>query len=338
MSATPIATPEERTEAAEAAVEAITELGQPGGGLLAGADPGPEGHSRVGPRLRRRRDAPRRARVGREGADAVADHRGGRQDRAVRVRGAGAVLRRPDRPDAADRQRGAVLGRRGHRHVDHGHRAGRGRDLRAGLRRADRRVDPPLLRHARRHQGGRVLRFGAQRRLGRLERAHPRQVRRGEQRVGAQRPEGVGHQRRHLRRARGDRHRRPRARLERPRGVRRADERGQGHLAGHEGLQARSARLAHRRCVPRRLSHSRRLRARRQGEARRAHRPRARGQEKQVAGRDADVRGLPPDGRLPGAGDRSRGLRVLAGVRQGARAVRQARSSRTSRSRSRWHG
>ena len=156
------------------------ELSQPGGGVLAGADPGPEGHPRVGARLRRRRDAPRRARVGREGADAVADHRGGREDRAVRVRGAGAVLRRPDRPDAADRQRGAVLGRRRHRHVDHGHRAGRGRDLRPGQRRADRRVDPALLRHARRPQGGRVLRFGAQRRLGRVERAHPGQVRRGD--------------------------------------------------------------------------------------------------------------------------------------------------------------
>ena len=74
---------------------------------------------------------------------------GGREDRALRLRRARAVLRRPHRPDAADRQRGAVLGRRRHRHVDHGHRArGRG-DLRPGLRRADRRVDPALLRHAR---------------------------------------------------------------------------------------------------------------------------------------------------------------------------------------------
>ncbi len=37
----------------------------------------------------------------------------------------------------------------------------------------------------------------------------------------------------------------PRARRQRPRRVHRADERGAGHLAGHEGLQARPARLAH---------------------------------------------------------------------------------------------
>ena len=43
--------------------------------------------------------------------------------------------------------------------------------------------------------------------------AHPREVRRGDGRVGAQRPEGLGDERRHRRRARRDRHRRPRARL-----------------------------------------------------------------------------------------------------------------------------
>ncbi len=53
---------------------------------------------------------------------------------------------------------------------------------------------------------------------------HAGEVRRGDGRVGAQRPEGLGDQRRHLRRARGDRDRRPRARLKRPRGVRGADE------------------------------------------------------------------------------------------------------------------
>ena len=122
---------------------------QPGRDVLAGAEPGPEGHSRLGPRLRRRRRASGRPRVGREGADPLADHPGGREDRAVRLRGPRAVLRRPDRADAADRQRGAVLGRRGDRHVDHGHRARGGGDLRPGLGRADRRVDPALLRHRR---------------------------------------------------------------------------------------------------------------------------------------------------------------------------------------------
>ena len=65
---------------------------------------------------------PAAARVGRARGDPVADHPGGRQDRPLRLRGARAVLRRPDRPDAADRQRGALLGRRRHRHGDHGHR------------------------------------------------------------------------------------------------------------------------------------------------------------------------------------------------------------------------
>ncbi len=141
-------------------------------------------------------------------------------------------------------------------------------------------------------------------------------------RVGPQRPEGVGDQRRHRRRARRDRLRRSRARRPRPRRVRRADERSEGHLAGQQGLKARSARVAHRRRVPRRLPRARRLRARRQGQARRAPRACARGQERQLAGGDADVRVLAPDGRRAGARDRARGVRVRARVRQGARAVR----------------
>ena len=40
--------------------------------------------------------------------------------------------------------------------------------------------------------------------------AHPRRVRRGQRRVGAQRHQGVDHQRRHRRRPRGGRRRRPR--------------------------------------------------------------------------------------------------------------------------------
>ena len=115
--------------------------------LLAGAQPGPEGHPRLGARVRRGCRAPRGARVGRARADAVADHPGGRENRALWLRGPGAVLRRPDRVDAADRKRGAVLGRCGDRHVDHGDRARGRRDLWAGDGRADRRVDTALLRH-----------------------------------------------------------------------------------------------------------------------------------------------------------------------------------------------
>ena len=50
----------------------------------------------------------------------------------------------------------------------------RRRDLRAGHGRADRRVDPALLRHRGRRQGRRVLRLGAERRLGRLGACAPR--------------------------------------------------------------------------------------------------------------------------------------------------------------------
>ncbi len=146
--------------------------GRPGGDLLARAQPGPEGHPRLGARLRRRRDAPGRARVGRARGDAVADHPGGGEDRPLRLRRDRPVLRRSDRARPADRQRGAVLGRRRHRHVDHGHLARRRSDLRPGLGRADRRMDPALLRHARGRQGRRLLRLRAERRLGRLRRAH----------------------------------------------------------------------------------------------------------------------------------------------------------------------
>ena len=74
---------------------------------------------------------------------------------------------------------------------------------------------------AGRARGRRLLRLRAERRLRRLDHPHPREVRRGHRRVGAQRPEGVGDQRRHRRRPRRRRLGRPRARLARPRGVRR---------------------------------------------------------------------------------------------------------------------
>ena len=159
--------------------------GQPGGLLLDGPQPGPEGRARVGARVRRRRHPARRPRVGREGVDPLADHPGGRQDRPLRLRRARPVLRRPGGPDPADRQRGALLGRRRHRHVDHGYLARGRRDLRPGLGRADRGVDPPLLRDPGGRQGRLILLLRAQRRLGRLGDPHAREVRRGRRRVGA---------------------------------------------------------------------------------------------------------------------------------------------------------
>ena len=114
--------------------------------------------------------------------------------------------------------------------------------------------------------------------------------------------EGLGDQRRHRRRPRRHRRRRPRAGLAWPGGLRRLD-RHRWDRAGHEGEEARHPRLAHRRRPPRRLPDPGREPARRQGEARRASRPRARGQEVEVPGGDADLRDEParPSARRPSA-------------------------------------
>ena len=106
----------------------------------------------------------------------------------------------------------------------------------------------------------------------------------------------------------------------------------QGLRAGRQGQEARPARLPHRRRPPRRLPRPRLLPAGRQREARRAPGPGPRGQEIEIAGGDADLRGEPADRRRAGAGDRPRRLRVRARVRQRAPASSAARSSRTRRS------
>ena len=59
------------------------------------------------------------------------------------------------------------------------------------------RVDPPVLRDARRHQAGRLRGLRARRRLRRLLAAGPRRLRRGHRRVGPERHQDLDHQRRH---------------------------------------------------------------------------------------------------------------------------------------------
>ena len=117
----------------------------------------------------------------------------------------------------------------------------------------------------------------ARRRLGRVVAAHPRALRRGEGRVGAQRPEGVGHQRRHRQRPRRDRVGRPRAeaRAARPAFVIPPGTPGltMGTKVKKHGLRASHTADVFLDDVP----HPRPLPARRQGEARRAPRPRPRG-------------------------------------------------------------
>ncbi|CAA9507359.1 MAG: Acyl-CoA dehydrogenase, short-chain specific, partial [uncultured Solirubrobacteraceae bacterium] len=292
-----------------------------GSRLLARALAGPARHPRLGPRVRQERRPPCGGRVGRARGDPVADHPGGREDRPLRLRGRRSIARRPDRPDDGDRQRGALLGRRRHRHGDHGHEP-RGRvDLRLRDARADGRVHPAVLRNRRRAAGRLVLRLRARRRLRRLRAADDREVRRAGRRVGPQRSEGVGHERRHREHPRDRRHGRPRARLARPGGLRHpaGDARAD---AGHESQEARPARVAHGRCVPRRLPHPGPLPARRQGQARQQARARSRGRALELTGGDADLRGDAADRRGAGDRHRPRGLRVLAGLREGAQAVR----------------
>ncbi len=202
--------------------------------LLPRALAGPEGHPGVGARVRRAGGPPRRPRVGREGGVPLAGGAGGGQDRALRLRVDRAVLGRSLGADLPAGQRGAFLGRRRDRHVDLRHHPGGRRDLRLGHARADGRVGAAVLRHRGRRQGRRLLRLRARRRLGRLGLPHHRQVRRGQGRVGDQRPEGLGDQRRHRQRPRGDRLGRPRARLARPRRLR--------HPPGHQGPASRAPR------------------------------------------------------------------------------------------------
>ncbi len=171
---------------------------------------------------------------------------------------------------------------------------------------------------------GRVLRQRARRRQRRVVAAHPGRVRRGQRRVGAQRHQGVDHQRRHRRRAR--RGRRGRPGTQGPwSGLLRGAPRHEGPDPGSEVQEARHPRVAHRRGRARRRARPRPLPARRQGEARRQAGPGSLGwaHRREAAG-DGHVRGHPPVRRRPGARHRPRRLRVLAGVRQGAQGLRPA--------------
>ena len=117
-------------------------------------------------------------------------------------------------------------------------------------------VGAAVLRHRRQGATRGVLRERARRRLGRVEPAHPGRVRRGDRRVGAQRHQGVDHQRRHRRRARGRRRRRSRAEGPRARLVRGA-ARHEGTQPGTEVPQARHPCEPHRRGRARRRAGAR---------------------------------------------------------------------------------
>ena len=181
----------------------------------------------------------------------MADHPGGRQDRPLRhglhgQRHDG----RPSRPHAARRHGGALLGRRRHRAVDLRLRSRRRRHRRHRHPRAGLRVGAAVLRRRRRREARRLLRVRARRRLRRELAAHPGGVRRGQGRVGAQRHQGVDHQRRHRQRPRGRRVGRSRAQGPGP-GQLHRPARHPGPLAGPEVQEARHPR---RRTPPRSCS------------------------------------------------------------------------------------
>ena len=135
-------------------------------------------------------------------------------------------------------------------------------------------------------------------RLGRQEPAHDGQARR--RRVGAQRDQGLHHQRRDRRRPRRRRQHRPRARSPRP-GLVRDREGHPGPEPGQEGVEARDPRLAHRRGRARGLPDPAGQPARRDGEARAQARPRASRRALARLQRARDLRAHPPDRRRLGA-------------------------------------
>ena len=264
------------------------------------------------------------------------DHPGGREDRPLRLRGARPVLRRPDRPDAADRQRGALLGRRRHRHGDHGHLARRRRDLRPGHA-ASRSASGSRSASAR----------PTSRRSPRSASSEPNAgsdvsslrtratLRRGHRRVGPQRPEGVGDERRHRRASTSSspRSTRSSAPAARPRSSSRPARR-----ASRWARRSRSTACAPR-TPPTSSSTTAASPADACSAARRsstsASRAPARARARAVAGRDGDLRGhaARPSARRRSA-SRARPTSTRSSTPRTASSS-ASRSSRTRRSRSR---
>ena len=266
----------------------------------------------------------------------VARDPGGREDRPLRLRGPGPVLRRPDRADAADRQRGALLGRRRHRHGDHGHlaRGGRRSSARAPASRSASGSRSASARPTSRRSAAFCVSepnagsdVSSLRTRARFDEATDEWVLNGQKAWATN--GGIANV--HVIVASVD----PRARRPRPGRVHRA-ARHEGPRDGHEGQEARPARLAHRRRLPRRLPRSRPANVLGGKEKLDERLARAReGTQRPQPGRDGDLRGQPPDRRRPGDRDRARRLRVRARVRQATASSSGARSSTTRRSRSR---
>ena len=224
-------------------------------------------------------DPPRRPRVGRAGRDAVADHRGGGEDRPLLDGVRRQRVRRPHRAHAGRSSCEEMCwGDAGITLAIFGSTLGGLRHHRQRHARADRRVGAAVLRHAREDPARRVLRERARRRQRRVsslrtravyDEAKDEWVLNGTKTwitnggiadvhvvVASVEPELEG---------------RGQASFVVPPGT-------PGLAHGSEVQEARHPRQPHRRGRPRRRARPRPLPARRQGEARRAPRARARRQ------------------------------------------------------------
>ena len=269
----------------------------------------------------------------------MADHRRGGQDRPLRLRGAGAVLRRPHRADAADRQRGALLGRRRHRHGDHGHRRwpspaifgqGTGEQIGEWIPQCFGTPDEPAVGRVLRRPSPTPAPTSRRMRTTRASTTRPPTSgcstarRRGPPTAAS--PTCTSSSRRSTASS---------ARAARRRSSSRPARKGleQGTKVKKHGLRASHTADV----VPRRLPRPRLAAcsaARRSSTS--ASPARARARSGARPGGDADLRGHAPDGRRAGDRHRPRRLRVRARLRQASASSSAARSSRTRRSPSRW--
>ena len=234
----------------------------------------------------------------------MAGARGGGQDRAVLAGFLRAAVPGGVRARHPGRVRGAVLGRRRDRARAGRQLAGRGRGGGQRDARADRGVVPADVRHSGRGETGRVLLLRTRRGQRRRRDQDPRDLRRRGGRVGAERGEDLGHQRRHRRRARGGGVGGPGPRVARAGELHRAARHARS-FHGTEVPQARHQGLAHRRGRAVRRPGARPVRGRRPGAAGGAAGAGPRGRPRRRAGRDEDVRGVAArrggDGRRRGA-------------------------------------
>ena len=225
-------------------------------------------------------------RVGRAGGDALADHPGGRQDRPLLLRLHHQRFSDPTASSCAWPTRRWPGVTPASRLAIFGSTLAVAGIVANGTPEQIDGVGPPVLRHPRRRQAGRLRRVRARRRFRRVLAADPGRLRRGEGRVGAQRHQDLDHQRRHRQ------HRtwwcvgRPRAAGAGARPASSCPEGTPGISQGQKFKKMGIRASPHRRGRPRRLPGPRALPARRQGEARRAPGPGPGGQ--------ADVDARPP--------------------------------------------